>query len=215
MTFEQKVEKLREIVDKKIAIHTETEQEDIEFCNMINNCFKYSFEIEDCNEGYLYTFTFEDEFQSEISIDVGVLEYSHKDYQIVPYSEFFADDKVDKPLEDWTLKEIIEHYNNRCEDYKCEDCPIQKMCDVSEIEDWNFISVIPQLILTQSEIDILKAIKLLYGGDVKILYAKENNCFVDDDDTYQIPTFSIESDRLPSLSRDKEYNIDELLEGVN
>lgn len=203
MTFEQKVEKLRGIVDKKIAIHTETKQEDIDFCNMINNCFKYSFEIEDCGEGYVYAFTFEDDFKDEVSVDVFVLEYSRNDYQIVPYSEFFADDKVeDKPLGKWMLGEVQEYCDKL--DGCPSDCIFQDICCEAPTK-WELGEDKPYL--TQSEIEILKAIKVLYPNKDTLTFWRNEGC-------YGWNGIEETKDKLPSLDVSKEYNINELLKEV-
>ncbi len=109
------------------------------------------------------------------------------------------------------MKEVKEYYDKYCvaeEDddfeFPCDKCKINGVCKDS-IGDWELDNN-TKPILTQSEIDILKAIKVLYPKKDKLVYGDWDEEFI-----LSGTDVMIDKDRLPSLSHDKEYLIDELL----
>ena len=218
MTFEQKVEKLRGIVDKKIVIRCSKPSENADVVECINK-------IKD-NDDYVRG---DDEENICYGIESGcstydwcdVTWYSENGYQIIPYSEFFADDKVNKPIKDWTIGEI-EEYCKQQDD--CKLCPMYlKECyydclfsivEGLNLKNWKideYFKINPSL--TQSEIDILKAIKVLYPNFDKLVYNCDTDMFTGENDD----DVNILRSRLPSLTVDKYkyiYLINDLLEGA-
>ena len=204
MTFEEKVEKLRGICDKKILVYCETEDEDEEFCKVANTISESK-----------YTFFTGDSFYNVHTIDDESIEMEYwgsgeEGYQIIPYSEFFNDEE--KPLEDWTLKEVKEYcpYRKAKDDnlQHCETCKFIAICGICA-DEWEFEQ---PLELTDSEIEILKAIKVLYPMNDNIFYDTEFDMFTNNSKGFGL--IQINASRLQSLSKDKEYSISSLLEGV-
>ena len=78
------------------------------------------------------------------------------------------------------------------------------------VNDWNLKLDVPKFTLTDSEIEILKSIKVLYPNVDKTIYNWDTDMFTE-------PTtdelLNILASRLPSLSKDVIYSIDELLKG--
>lgn len=201
MTIEEKIEKLRGIVDKKIAIWCERELDADELRPLLNEVTGEDDEDNFwCGNDTCYTIDRCWDFHSS--------EFCEKnDYQIIPYSEFFKDEvKVDKPLEDWTLKEVKEYcnYEERSKGNPdcCDECKFKGICGMCA-DEWEFEE---ELSLTESEIEILKAIKVLYSNKDKLVYGDWDEEFI-----LSGTDVMVNKDRLPSLSRDKEYSIDELL----
>lgn len=209
MTFEQKVEKLRGIVDKKIAIWCRNKVDAEELYPLLN---------EVTNENFIGSMWYIDEIKSVYDIITGEwdccsLDYYEKEgYQIIPYSEFFADKVEDEPLGEWTLKEVKEYckYGEMSKDNPdyCNECKCNKICGMCA-DEWDLSD---KQILTQSEIDILKAIK--------VLFPRCTNVYVTDDDAEYIyksngsQIISVEITKFPSLTPYKEYPINELLNEV-
>ena len=85
MTTQEKVSKLKSIVDKDIAIYCETVEEDKELCKLANEYF---------NGGY--DFYLSDSYYVAISIgdkvEINVMDEDELNgYTIIPHSEFFKD----------------------------------------------------------------------------------------------------------------------------
>lgn len=207
MTMEQKVEKLRGIANTNIQIWCEGVKEDNEIAELANLLIKDEDEEYDLNCDLIKT-TYK-VILEDGEIRIVYLNHNCDRGNCIPYSEFFADDKVeDKPLEDWTLKEVKEYYNNNCELLEsCDECKINALCN-NDISEWEFIPVEQPLTLTQSEIDILKAIKVIYPNARELLYNYDTDMFTEPhDDAY----VNILRSRLPSLGLNTTYSIDELL----
>jgi hypothetical protein len=207
MTFEQKVDKLKGIVDSDVVVWCETDKEDNDMANLANSLIEKDDEKYDC-DSTLYKTKYNVKLEDG-NIMVNYLGYNLKKENAIPYSEFFKDKVEDKPIEEWTLKECKD-YCREHED-RCSSCIITKFCNYSEEAPCNWDLTLP-LKLTQSEIDILKAIKVLYplNNNLTLKYVAEPCGF----SVYPFNIF-IQLDRLPSLSRDATYSISELLEGVD
>lgn len=195
-----KVEKLKSIANKKVAILCKTYEEDEEMVGILNKHFdgnmtaimsraKYSIIYED--DCYSYSFMLED-------------------YEIILFDEFFKDTSESptvKELKDWTLGELKEY----CQDRECSDCVLQSnICEVIKglPSGLNLnVDITPKVVtkLTQSEIEILKAIKVLYPNSQELEHDVDSFSFYVDED------FKIPEVNLPSLSHNVTYNIDELL----
>ena len=85
MTTQEKVSKLKSIVDKDIAIYCETVEEDRALCELANDYFYGG-----------YDFYLSDSHYVAISIgdkvEINVADEDELDgYEIIPYSEFFKD----------------------------------------------------------------------------------------------------------------------------
>lgn len=227
MTEEQKVEKLRSIVGKKIAIWCEYENDAEELLPLLNSATEEDEEISywdnnrDCSA---YSIP-----ERNLWIVRYIEQLTNKCYKIIRYSEFFEEDKIetkdevnDKPLKDWTIGEIKEHCSNiiLCSDIFGDEsnikCKFEKngacMFNIdgeykSDPEDWD-LSDKAKIILTQSEIDILKAIKVLYHDVETIEYDADSESFVIDNGRATV----VES-KFPTLLKlkMKEYSIDDLL----
>lgn len=212
MTFEQKVEKLRGIVDTGIRIWCQTTDEDAEFIKIANEVYGKNVYTEySIQAGATYKVIYSKDNDGEIDVNyvgnersiIGLDNY-------IPYSEFFADKVENKPLGEWTLNEVKEYCSKKNLD--CQECIFVKnnSCFYNDNpEEWDLTPI--KLTLTQSEIDILKAIKLICD-DAKILeYDVDSESYLVDNGL-----LAVNEDKLPTLSKFamKEYSIDELL-GVN
>ena len=205
MTFEQKVEKLRGICDKKIMVYCETEDEDREFCKVANEIGRNRY---DCYDDDCYYYVYE----QDDSIEVDYSGCEIEGYQIIPYSEFFND--KDKPLENYTLKEVKEYcqyekVKDANSDY-CEECKFNVVCGMCA-DEWSLKE--DKIKLTQSEIEILKAIRVVYPKCDTIFHSSELEMFTNNDKGYGL--IQLNTNRLPSLSHDVTYSISKLLEGVD
>ena len=124
----------------------------------------------------------------------------------VKFEEIFY---TPKQLGDYTLNEVKEYCSNQSCDY-CDECKFNIICEViSAPKDWDLSD---KLILSQSEIDILKAIKVLYMRCNELFYDKDEDVFTNVKNTGLV---RVSPDRLPSLSKDVVYSIDELLKEVD
>jgi len=230
MTFEQKVEKLRGIVDTGIKIWCQTTDDDLEFIKVANEVYREKVYSEySIQAGATYKVIYSKDNDGEIDVNyvgnensiIGLDNY-------IPYSEFFAEDKVeDKPLESKSIKNYtIGEIESLC--LKCDDCSTCVMyikdhycdCIFSVVaglnpQDWKideYFNTTPYL--NQSEIDILKAIKVLYPNFDKLMYNCDTDMFTGENDD----DVNILRSRLSSLKVDKynySYSINELLKTVN
>ena len=85
MTTQEKVSKLKSIVDKDIAIYCKTIEEDRELCELANEYFYGGYDFYLSDSHYVVSSTVD---KSEINVaDEDELD----GYEIIPYSEFFED----------------------------------------------------------------------------------------------------------------------------
>ena len=84
MTTQEKVSKLKSIVDKDIAIYCETVEEDKELCELANEYFygEYDFYLSDSHYAV--------ESIGD-KLEINFMEDELNGYTIIPYSEFFKD----------------------------------------------------------------------------------------------------------------------------
>lgn len=152
MTFEQKVEKLRGINNKNIAILCKKEEDAGELLSLLN-------EATGEDDADSFWFGSDTCYTIEGCWDFHTLDFcKDEDYQIIPYSEFFADDE-DKPLKDWTTGEVKEYYDKYCEGLACKHCKIKVICS-DDIGEWDLSPIKPTL--APSAISLLKEIKSSY-----------------------------------------------------
>lgn len=199
MNKERMIEKFREINNKPIAIWCKTKEEDYEFCKQIaNEYFNAAFDLDGCINDYCY-------YMEDGDINYGDMLCMDSNYKLIPFSEFFADELDNKPksLEDYTLKEIKSECVNLIlnNDRFCpKDCKFNSICG-KKIQGWKFKTE-----LTNDEIEVLKAIEVLYPTIKEVKYD-------DDFDLYVFDEELIGTNKLPSLSKDITYNIEGLLKG--
>lgn len=109
MTFEEKVEKLRGIIGKGISIWCYNEVEFTDVFSMIGQI-----EIDEKFKDTYWNFCPIKNEIVYIIVQFGKwfindeTDEKNYNYRAIPYSEFFADNVKDKPLENWTLKEVKE-----------------------------------------------------------------------------------------------------------
>lgn len=214
MTFDQKVEKLRSIINKEIAIWCKEEEQAIELKLLFNEVTGKNY-FDDF--WYVYgngtSYILEGNKWEYDSVNY----YERLGYKVITYLDFFEENV--KPLEDWTLKEI----KNYCDEISCSDCKFYElyMEDAEEKEElgclfrmnrpwaWDLSEKEDKLVLTESEIEILKAVVTLYAGCDIIFCNKGKDRFTNSEECglVQIP-----SRRLPSLKADgTKYSIRKLL----
>ena len=206
MTFKQKVEKLRGIDGKRIAILCNNEDDAEELRPLLNEVTGE----DDTDNYYCDNDTC---YEIDTHWDYHLINFcKNNGYQIIPYSEFFND--KDKPLENYTLKEVKEYcqyekVKDANSDY-CEECKFNVVCGMCA-DEWSLKE--DKIKLTQSEIEILKAIKTLYPKCDTIFHSSELEMFTNNDKGYGL--IQLNTNRLPSLSHDVTYSISKLLEGVD
>ena len=135
-------------------------------------------------------------------------------YPIYTISDGVFEEIFDKSLEDYTLKEVKEYcqyekVKDANSDY-CEECKFNVVCGMCA-DIWSLKE--DKIKLTDSEIEILKAIKTLYPKCDTIFYSNELEMFTNNDKGYGL--IQLNTNRLPSLLHNVTYSISELLEGVD
>ena len=133
MTTQEKVSKLKSIVDKDIAIYCETVEEDRKLCELANEYFYGG-----------YDFYLSDSHYVAISIgdkvEINVAEEDELNgYTIIPYSEFFKDTNFTIKATNRELLILRDWINHRFEKgYESRDCEMNTISfkvDDTEVRD--------------------------------------------------------------------------------